>query len=326
MVCVVMQLGDRKPVECLPGNSTQHAVAEGLGTLILPVLSTNKDDTINQVLERWRSCAASAGIGLPAARAQAAAAALEQDTYEVELEKPLGIKFYKGSDGGTYVDGLAPGLSADRTGLFTPGDKVLATSAVFGNEMWPAAEYGRTMYTVRQRVGTVQMRLQKRYGKREDAAMSKEQYDAERKSGQVGEFIRERQIENYLKKQELKEQRVAELNGGLKLYKSGQYEDALLKFETVLGLKAPPREAAVASYNVACCYSMLGQEEAGLSALGDAFEAGYEDYQAARTDPDLAKLRASPRFLELLNKYDEPFFNENALKAIKNVFGIFGKK
>lgn len=37
-------------------------------------------------------------------------------------------------------------------------------SAVFGEEIWPAAEYGRTMYTIRQRIGPLLMKMQKRYG------------------------------------------------------------------------------------------------------------------------------------------------------------------
>jgi len=37
-------------------------------------------------------------------------------------------------------------------------------SAVFGTEIWPAAEYGRTMYTIRQRIGPLLMKMQKRYG------------------------------------------------------------------------------------------------------------------------------------------------------------------
>ncbi|XP_045825621.1 protein MET1, chloroplastic-like isoform X1 [Trifolium pratense] len=37
-------------------------------------------------------------------------------------------------------------------------------SAVFGTEIWPAEEYGRTMYTIRQRVGPLLMRVQKIYG------------------------------------------------------------------------------------------------------------------------------------------------------------------
>jgi hypothetical protein len=91
-------------------------------------------------------------------------AAAAKEEYEAELEKPFGLRFYKGSDGGTYIDAIAPGGSADKTKLFTPGDRVIATSAVFGNEMWPAAEYGRTMYTVRQRIGTLAIKMEKRYG------------------------------------------------------------------------------------------------------------------------------------------------------------------
>jgi hypothetical protein len=37
-------------------------------------------------------------------------------------------------------------------------------SAVFGGEIWPAAEYGRTMYTIRQRIGPLLMKMEKRYG------------------------------------------------------------------------------------------------------------------------------------------------------------------
>jgi hypothetical protein len=40
--------------------------------------------------------------------------------------------------------------------------------------------------------------------------------------------------------------------------RQGKYEEALVDFETVLGSKPTDREEAVASYNVACCYSKLG--------------------------------------------------------------------
>ena len=45
----------------------------------------------------------------------------------MELEQPYGLKFVKGRDGGTYIDAIAPGGAADKTGLFTVGDKVIAT-------------------------------------------------------------------------------------------------------------------------------------------------------------------------------------------------------
>jgi tetratricopeptide (TPR) repeat protein len=53
----------------------------------------------------------------------------------------------------------------------------------------------------------------------------------------------------------------------------------LEKFETVLGLKPEAREEAVASYNVACCYSQLKQIDGALSALEQAMEAGFDNYK-----------------------------------------------
>lgn len=35
---------------------------------------------------------------------------------------------------------------------------------MFGTEIWPAAEYGRTMYTIRQRIGPLLMQMEKRNG------------------------------------------------------------------------------------------------------------------------------------------------------------------
>lgn len=44
-----------------------------------------------------------------------------------------------------------------------------------------------------------------------------------------------------------------------------------------------------------------------------------------RNDKNLAYLRQDERFKPLLNKFDEPILNENAVKAIKSLFS-FGKK
>ena len=78
----------------------------------------------------------------------------------------------------------------------------------------------------------------------------------------------------------------------------------------------------IAAYNVACAYAALGQIEAGLEALEDCLESGYDDYSNVRKDPNLARLRENEEeFKELINRYDEPIFNENILKGIKNLFG-----
>ncbi|XWS73364.1 hypothetical protein CRYUN_Cryun02cG0121700 [Craigia yunnanensis] len=252
----------------------------------------------------------------------------QYEEYEVEIEQPYGLKFRKGRDGGTYIDAILPGGAADKTEVFTVGDKVLATSAVFGTEIWPAAEYGRTMYTIRQRIGPLLMKMQKRYGKLDDGGelTEKEIIRAERNSGVISNRVREIQMQNYLRKKEQKERREMDLREGLQLYRSGKYEQALEKFESVLGSKPEPDEASVASYNVACCYSKLNQIQAGLSALEDALQAGFEDFKRIRTDPDLANLKTSEEFEPLLKRFDESFINENAINAIKSIFGMFDKK
>ncbi|KAM5582237.1 protein MET1, chloroplastic [Rosa sericea] len=249
------------------------------------------------------------------------------EEYEVEIIQPYGLKFTKGRDGGTYIDAIAPGGFAEKTGKFAVGDKVLATSAVFGDEIWPASEYGRTMYTIRQRIGPLLMRMQKRYGKLDTSGelTEKEIIRAERNSGIVSGKLREIQMQNYLRKKEQKAQRESNLRVGLQLYKSGKYEEALEKFESVLGSKPDTFEASVASYNVACCYSKLNQVKAGISALEEALKSGFEDFKRIRSDPDLANLRTSEEFDPLLKRFDESFINENAINAIKSLFG-FNKK
>lgn len=50
----------------------------------------------------------------------------------MEIEQPFGLKFAKGRDGGTYIDAIAPGGSADKAGVFNVGDKVIATRSAIG--------------------------------------------------------------------------------------------------------------------------------------------------------------------------------------------------
>ncbi|KAJ1287911.1 hypothetical protein BS78_02G047000 [Paspalum vaginatum] len=249
------------------------------------------------------------------------------EEYEVTIEKPYGLKFSKGRDGGTYIQAIFPGGAAERTGQFTVGDKVLATSSVFGDEIWPAAGYGQTMYCIRQRIGPLYMKMERRFGEWDGAGelTEKEIIRAERNSGVVSGRVREIQLQNYQRKMEQKMQREEDLRTGLRLYKDGKYEEALEKFESVLGSKPESNEASIASYNVACCYSKLDRIQAGLSALEDALKAGYEDFKRIRTDPDLDNLRKLEQFDTLLKNYDESFINENALNAIKSLFG-FGEK
>ena len=43
--------------------------------------------------------------------------------------------------------------------------------------------------------------------------------------------------------------------------------------------------------------------------------AGFEQYSKIRSDPNLDNLRKSPKFKELIDRYDEPVFNDNAIKC-----------
>lgn len=60
-------------------------------------------------------------------KVSAVSASVDNEVYEVELDKPYGLKFYKGKDGGVYIDAVAINSSASKAGVVTEGDKVLAT-------------------------------------------------------------------------------------------------------------------------------------------------------------------------------------------------------
>ena len=56
------------------------------------------------------------------------------------------------------------------------------------------------------------------------------------------------------------------------------------------------------------------QVDAGLEALDTAMGAGFEQFAKIRSDPNLETLRKSPKFKQVIDKYDEPVFNDNAIK------------
>ena len=59
-------------------------------------------------------------------------------------------------------------------------------------------------------------------------------------------------------------------------------------------------------YNLACSYSLLRRIEEALTALQRAFELGYRDLPHLQRDADLANLRQSPRYQQLLNQFAPP--------------------
>ena len=55
----------------------------------------------------------------------------------------------------------------------------------------------------------------------------------------------------------------------------------------------------VAHYNLACSYSLLSQLDQAFDALTEAICCGYRDLDHLESDPDLAGVRADPRYREL---------------------------
>jgi hypothetical protein len=58
------------------------------------------------------------------------------------------------------------------------------------------------------------------------------------------------------------------------------------------------------------------QVDAGLEALEEALASGFEQFNKVRTDPNLEALRKSPKYKTLIDSYDEPVLNDNAIKWV----------
>lgn len=65
-------------------------------------------------------------------------------------------------------------------------------------------------------------------------------------------------------------------------------------------LVAARPEDSGAHYNLACSLALTGDVDGAFAALTRAVELGYDDAEFLASDPDLAALRADPRFTALL--------------------------
>jgi hypothetical protein len=48
--------------------------------------------------------------------------------------------------------------------------------------------------------------------------------------------------------------------------------------------------------------------------------AGWTDYKKIRSDPSLAFVQKAAGFNDLMDRFDEPIFNSNALEALGKLF------
>merc|ERR1711998_126362 len=84
-------------------------------------------------------------------------------TYEVNLEKPIGLGFARGNDGRAYIIKVDPRKgNIDKT--CEVGDKMVAISASFGDDVWTAENFGQIMYAIRTRNGGLYFKFEKRDG------------------------------------------------------------------------------------------------------------------------------------------------------------------
>ena len=59
---------------------------------------------------------------------------------------------------------------------------------------------------------------------------------------------------------------------------------------------------ARAHYNLACCYSLLGNVNKALESLGRAIDLGFDDIKHIENDSDLDGLRDEADYKKLINK------------------------
>jgi len=255
------------------------------------------------------------------------------------LEKPLGLRFGRGNDSGAYVIKNDPKLGSTDERIQV-GDKIERVSATFGTDIWDAKNYGQTIYAIRTRNGKVYLKLKRMFGdlsalQEEEISPEEKMWKSEAAGGNVGYGTRQIQERNYLNRKKTEAERQELFETALSKFKKGEIDSALIDFENVISTEATKymgdnfsrvsEVGKVSQYNAACCYSMLDQTDAGMEALETALKQGFDDYRKIRTDPNLEKLRASEEFTKLINQYDEPILNENAMKVIRGIFS-FGKK
>ena len=81
----------------------------------------------------------------------------------------------------------------------------------------------------------------------------------------------------------------------------GQYARALQLDRRLVRLMP---DDAIAWYNLACSYAVLGMIDPAFSALQRSLELGYRYLDRLRQDPDLKMLRRDPRFVRLLRRFE----------------------
>ena len=146
-------------------------------------------------------------------------------------------------------------------------------------EFQPALAIDKNFLGLNQNVGSAQLSL-KKFSEAENA------FKAELKLADCLSPLNDAQLSNFAYFIEVDEK-----------------DPAKRKKEQSDKLKAQiPVIKGTAHYNLACVYSTQKQKDAALTELRAAVDAGFSDKKALSSDPDLAFVRSTPEFRDILSK------------------------
>lgn len=84
-----------------------------------------------------------------------------------------------------------------------------------------------------------------------------------------------------------------------------RYAEAAALFQQLARAERAQSARASACYNRACALALGGQPQAALQALAQAQRLGFRKVSLARTDTDLASLRATPEYADILKRMEQ---------------------
>ncbi|HEV2911884.1 MAG TPA: tetratricopeptide repeat protein [Pyrinomonadaceae bacterium] len=84
---------------------------------------------------------------------------------------------------------------------------------------------------------------------------------------------------------------------GVALHNLGRYAQAVEAYQKAMAIN---KNNLLAMYNLACSYARMNDKDKAFEWLNKAYTAGYPQFEALKTDPDLASLRDDPRFPQLV--------------------------
>lgn len=87
---------------------------------------------------------------------------------------------------------------------------------------------------------------------------------------------------------------------GISAMRAGEYQQAEELFRSLIELRP---ESFVGHYNLAAAHSMQGETERAIASISNALALGFSDRMQLERDPDLANLRSSDFFAQLMEQW-----------------------